>query len=226
MKIEVSSDPYDDQLQMLSSQMDSKLAAELNDSSQMTGGRLIAGKLQEISLADLLQMLGTTRKTGQLVLSDRRMLKAPSLSSLDNDTSIVFLKDGQITNALFGQQTGEAAFYSCLRRAEGHFALFPLNESEPFPEEIDFPVEALLLEGFRRMDEEKARHQHLDPQDELQVKPDEPLSSLAADELAIFQLAWKYAKVSKVIERSQKSKDETLNILDKLVRLQFIQKKS
>jgi hypothetical protein len=59
--------------------------------------------------------------------------------------------NGNVYNALFGNQRGEEAFYAMLALSQGDFALDP-NFVAP-QELFNKSPEALLLEGMRRLDE-------------------------------------------------------------------------
>ena len=102
----------------------------------------VTGSLSDIPLADILQLLANGRKTGMLVLRDgEREAK-------------VFIESGSVVNCFHGGLDGYEAFWGILEWEKGEFAL---ETDCTMPErKISMPVENLLLEGFRRLDERRA----------------------------------------------------------------------
>ncbi len=100
----------------------------------------VSGSLKEMSIPDLVQILGHGRKTGRL-----------KLVSGAHSGEIHFV-EGNIYDAIFEAQRGEEAFFSMLRFRDGKFSLDPgFTASERI---INGTPEMLLLEGLRRMDED------------------------------------------------------------------------
>ncbi len=106
-------------------------------SSNHEGG--IKGMLRDMSLVDLLQVLNMGKKTALVYLNKGR------------EEGKVFLKDGEVVHAECGQYHGEDALYYMLKWDEGRFDVEPDVPSHQ--ETIDSPLEGLLLEGMKRMDE-------------------------------------------------------------------------
>lgn len=190
----------------------------------MTGGRMIHGRLQDIALADLLQMLGATRKSGLLVLSTQKLARPPVYAEAPADTAFIYINQGDVDFAAMNDLDGEDAFFEALRKKEGFFALFPLSGDVSYNPTITTPLEALLLEGFRRLDEEKARGTKIASNDTFEVQPEEPLDSLSSEELKVFQLIWKHKKYSVLLENSPFDKPTTADLVKKLLRGGFIKK--
>jgi hypothetical protein len=92
-----------------------------------------------MGLPDMVQVLWHGRKTGAL-----------KIRSQAGSGEIHFV-NGNIYNALYGNQRGEEAFYAMLALAQGDFVLDP-NFVAP-QELFNKSPEALLLEGMRRLDE-------------------------------------------------------------------------
>lgn len=194
---------------------------ETEDHEDMgTGGRIIAGKLAELSLPDVLQMLAATRKSGVLVVSKSKLAHLPA--SGDSNNALVFLEDGLLVNADFDGQCGDHAFYRILQLHEGFFALFPKTDDFPEPH-LHWPIEQALLEGLRRLDEQVSEAS-IDLNTQLEAEPGESLSSLQPDELKVFQLAWKHQYVEKVIQLSGIDHADCLQILKKLVKAGLLKK--
>lgn len=185
-----------------------------------TDGTSIAGNLREISLPDLLQMLAGSKKSGKLVIAPTRKELHSSGSS---DSALLWISEGAVVGAQIKDLLGEDAFYELLRWRTGYFALYyrePLSNQD----NIDMPLEALLLEGFRRLDEEKTMSVQLSPGDSYDVNPDTPLNMLEPDQLRIFQLVWKKKKVAVIWDHSHLDREQTTAILRQLLRQGYILK--
>ncbi len=117
-----------------------KLKAMLDQrAASSRGNRGVSGSLQEMGLADLVQVLAQARKTGNLKIRGR------------NETGEIHFLEGAIVNAQLGELKAETAFYAMVKMTEGDFALDP--SFKPTTRAIQQSAEALLLEGMRRMDE-------------------------------------------------------------------------
>jgi pSer/pThr/pTyr-binding forkhead associated (FHA) protein len=185
------------------------------------GGPIISGRIEELSLSDVLQMLSTTQKSGKLVISEKKILSSPKTAS--KDTAILHLDKGHLKFAEYGRLIKEEAFFETLTIESGYFALFP-PQKEPFVEVIELPIESLLIQGLSYLDEKKANKDRLKESDRLQPAPDEPLSQLDAQELTLFQLAWKHQEVGKILKVCPMEKTLALDILQKLHRNGFLKK--
>jgi pSer/pThr/pTyr-binding forkhead associated (FHA) protein len=103
----------------------------------------MSGNLEEIPLPDLLQLFGTSRKAGVLVLRS------------NGREGRIYLNDGRIRFAEFGGQPGVAALkalYRMLSWQNGSFALDP-PDTRSFDAGIDVSAQEVLMEGFRQQDE-------------------------------------------------------------------------
>ncbi|OGP59151.1 MAG: hypothetical protein A2V67_07580 [Deltaproteobacteria bacterium RBG_13_61_14] len=99
----------------------------------------VTGSLTEMSLPDIIQILGAGRKTGLVTLTD------------NGRQAQIFLEEGRIVNAKMDDLKGEEAFYKILFWNQGTFSIDPTVEiSERL---ISMSNDSLMLEGFRRMDE-------------------------------------------------------------------------
>ena len=100
----------------------------------------VSGSLKEMSIPDLVQILGHGRKTGRLKLDS------------GGHTGEVHFVDGDIYNAVFEGKSGEEAFFAMIMFKDGRFSLDPgFTASERV---INMTPEMLLLEGLRRFDED------------------------------------------------------------------------
>lgn len=118
-----------------------KLTQLVDKKSDRVAPRGVTGSLSQMSLTDIVQILWHGRKTCAL-----------NITSGDSHGGIHF-QQGMIVNAIWGDATGEVAFYRLLTLGEeGEFAVDPefAPEGEPI---IQASPEALLLEGMRLLDE-------------------------------------------------------------------------
>ncbi|MEM7606854.1 MAG: HD domain-containing phosphohydrolase [Myxococcota bacterium] len=104
-----------------------------------SASRGIAGSLSDMSLPDVLQIVGNSRKTGRLMLAS------------GGRAGDVHISDGQVWDARFGRERGVEAFYRLLLLQEGDFQFD--TSFAPTSRLITDALESLLLEGMRRMDE-------------------------------------------------------------------------
>jgi len=101
----------------------------------------VSGSLSEMSLADIIQILSAGRKTGKIILRNQEQ------------SAEIHMEDGRVINALIDNLKGEEAFYKILYWSEGTFTIDPNIEiSERL---INLSTDSLMLEGYRRMDEEQ-----------------------------------------------------------------------
>lgn len=99
----------------------------------------VSGSLSEMSLPDIVQILGAGRRTCVL-------------SILHNtEKADIFLEEGRIVNTVYNEMKGEEAFYSIIGWEDGSFTIDP--KVEITERLITKNNDSLLLEGFRRLDE-------------------------------------------------------------------------
>lgn len=102
------------------------------------------GKLEEIPPEALFQTLNINQKTGIL-----------TITQLAGGTARFSLRHGALIKASYKGKTGEAAFYDILKEKEGRFKFTPGLPPEDFEvKEIGYFMK-LLMEGLRRIDEQK-----------------------------------------------------------------------
>ncbi len=110
---------------------DAKLVSDLESG--------FSGKLSMMALAELIQTLQNSQKTGVL-----------RMKSVDDEGEVHFA-EGNVRHAQLGSIGGEEAFYQLLTWAEGSFAF------ERGPVKVEFTIfkatMGLLMEGMRRQDE-------------------------------------------------------------------------
>ena len=158
----------------------------------------IRGRIAEVPLPDVAQLLGAARKTG--VLRVRR----------DEERAEVHFRDGRLVAcALEGRpEVGpRKAFSRLLAWTDGTFELWPPEEPPP-GSTLDEVVEAMLLEGMRDLDELRALGEAVVDPGALLARPAQlaaPLRSLSAEELDLWQLAVEHGTAGAVVDRSRLS---------------------
>jgi hypothetical protein len=103
----------------------------------------MSGAIDEVPLPDLLQLFGSSRKTGMLVIKT------------DADVGKVFPERGGIVHATINdnpQLDPEKSVHRILAWRHGTFYMEPLERVE-VPSRIDLSTEAALMEGMRILDE-------------------------------------------------------------------------
>lgn len=104
----------------------------------------ITASLGAFSFAGLLQSLGHGLKSVRI-----------KLTSATGETAVVYLQDGRLLHATCGELEGEDAIYRIVAwQDEGDFVVLPTKQF-PAPN-IHVPLEAVLMEGCRMLDESLA----------------------------------------------------------------------
>jgi len=117
-----------------------KVALESSRSATVASPvRGVSGQLSEMPLPDVVQIFGSGRRTGRMLIRSR------------GQTGEIHFRDGLVYDAIFGSLESAEAVYSMLALVDGEFSL----DSTFVPEEnrINASSESLLLEGMRRLDE-------------------------------------------------------------------------
>ncbi|MEZ4371608.1 MAG: DUF4388 domain-containing protein [Polyangiaceae bacterium] len=111
------------------------------------------GDLHQVSVVDLLQLLGMNRRTGALSLST------------SSGVGEVRLEDGEVVDAVYRRLEGEKALYRLLGEREGTFSFAGGYASAL--RRVETPTHSLLMEGMRRVDEVAALKTRLPVSDAL-----------------------------------------------------------
>jgi len=139
----------------------------------------MSGNLEEIPLPDLLQLFGTSRKAGVLVLRS------------SGREGRIYLNDGRIRFAEFVGSPGVPplkALYRMLTWSTGSFALDPPDKRE-LEGAIDVSAQEVLMEGFRQIDELAQLRTRLPGRMVLKLPLSPQLRDLTGDELDLLQAA-------------------------------------
>jgi hypothetical protein len=115
----------------------------------------LEGNLQDFELTDLFQLIQLGQKDGSL-----------RIQSTD-DVGVVYFKNGMIVHAKTNSLAGEPAIDSILRWRKGRFVFNPGEET--IDRTVDLPIQQVILEAARRIDELK-KIQKLVPSYDVIVK--------------------------------------------------------
>src|SRR6516165_1801201 len=105
--------------------------------------RTMSGSIEEVPLPDLLQLFGTSKKSGVLVIRT------------DDDVGRIFMRKGIIYYASINDLDDVPplkGLYRMLTWQKGLFDLDPPDERE-FPGALELSVQEILMEGMRQLDE-------------------------------------------------------------------------
>lgn len=173
-----------------SSQMLEQVAAH-RSTSQV---RSMSGTIDEVPLPDLLQLFGSSKKTGVLVVRS------------EADTGKIFLEKGFVVYASVNDRTdlpAQKTAYRIVTWQHGTFYMEPVEHKE-FPERIEMSSEGVLMEAMRLIDEVR-RMQGL-PSMRARVTLKQPLQAplreLGPDELDVLQTAINHPLVESVFNNS------------------------
>jgi DNA-binding response OmpR family regulator len=115
-----------------------RLLARRNKGESPKGVR---GSLKEMSTVDFLQSLSAGEKDVEIVLEN------------GENRGRIYMREGAIVHAELSGLNGEEAFYALVPWDEGDFQILPCSSFPP--QTIQIPLESLLIEGFRRVDEQQ-----------------------------------------------------------------------
>ena len=99
----------------------------------------LQGSLSELPLPDVIQLVSVSGKTGAFDIQSK------------NGEGKIFLRDGQIVDALVGRLRGDSAVYEMAIWTEGNFSFTPGEEPEQIT--IHMSNASLMMEAARRLDE-------------------------------------------------------------------------
>jgi len=178
--------------------------------------RTMSGSIEEVPLPDLLQLFGTSKKSGVLVVRTE-----------DNDVGKIFMRKGMIYFVLINDLDDVPplkSMYRLLSWQKGLFDLDPPDERE-FPNEINVSVQEVLMEGLRQMDEFNNLRDAL-PDLHAKLSLPSPLTpalrDLKPDELDVLQLVLNFGHLETVMNKSQGSDLDTAQAVQKLIKAGYI----
>ena len=175
----------------------------------------LSGRIEDITLPELLQLFGASRKDGVLVVRARKQ------------RARIILKEGRIIHCCIVEREHldpRKAFYRVLSWNEGSFDLEGPSE-DVFESPLEESTEALLMEGMRQLDE--LRHIEADlPRPEhvlvLQLPILPPLRSLTPELIDTLQIVHNLGRVEAILDQSAASDLDTYQELLYLLRHRYI----
>jgi hypothetical protein len=177
--------------------------------------RTMSGSIEEVPLPDLLQLFGTSKKSGVLVIRT------------EDDVGRIYLKKGNIAFAIINDLDDVQplkSLYRMLTWQKGLFDLDPPEERE-FPNEMNSSVQEVLMDGMRQLDEfNRIRSELPDLAARVAIYAPllPPLRDLKPDELDVLQLAHNYGVFETVLNKSLATDLETAEIVMKLVKASYL----
>jgi pSer/pThr/pTyr-binding forkhead associated (FHA) protein len=177
--------------------------------------RTMSGSIEEVPLPDLLQLFGTSKKTGVLVIRT------------EDDVGRIHLKKGNIAYAIINDLEDVQplkGLYRMLTWQKGLFDLEPPDE-RAFPSEMNASVQEILMEGMRQLDEfNRIRDDLPDLAARIIVSSPliPPLRDLKPEALDVLQLAHNYGTFETVLNKSLATDFETAEILRNLLKNSYL----
>lgn len=154
----------------------------------------VSGSLDQVSMADLLQIFSVNRRSGCLQVS----------AGTQREAAEIFLHDGRIEEATVGHARGEKALYRLLSWSGGRFSFVP--EQRATAVTLNASTDTLLMEGMRQGDElERMRDQIPAPDVVLErlVAADGLPEGLHPVTAEIFHLAEFYPRMGDLTDRAK-----------------------
>ncbi|MEN8181598.1 MAG: DUF4388 domain-containing protein [Myxococcota bacterium] len=177
----------------------------------------ISGKLAQVSLADVLQLLHLNQRSGSLDVTRR-------IAAGREERGRILLREGNAIQAEAGAVEGEKALFRLLGWSEGSFAFSP-GAIQVAPR-ITAPTRALLLEGARHLDEwSRARTQlpGLEAQVRLRVSSGElpnVVQPLTQEVLLLLEI---YSRVGDVVDHCTYPDYQVLRTLHTLIEREIVE---
>ncbi len=177
--------------------------------------RTMSGSIEEVPLPDLLQLFGTSKKSGVLVIRT------------EDDIGRIHLKKGIIAYAIINdldEVQPLKSLYRMLTWQKGLFDLDPPEERE-FPNEMNITVQETLMEGMRQLDEFNRIRDELPDLSTRVALPSPlipPLRDLTPEELDVLQLAHNCATFETILNKSLATDLETAEIVVKLMKSRYL----
>ncbi|MDH5672877.1 MAG: DUF4388 domain-containing protein [Myxococcales bacterium] len=142
--------------------------------------RSMSGAIDEVPLPDLLQLFGSSKKTGVLAVRT------------ETDLGKIFLENGSIVFASVNDTdvlSPDKALYRVLTWRTGTFYMEPLDEMD-LPGRLELSTEAALMEGMRLLDElGRLGLPEMRSKVSIPSPLTQPLRELSPEELDVFQVA-------------------------------------
>jgi hypothetical protein len=177
--------------------------------------RTMSGSIEEVPLPDLLQLFGTSKKSGVLVIRT------------DDDVGRIFMRKGLIYHAAINDLDDIPAMKSIYRMLTWQKGLFDLDPPDPreLPNEVNVSVQEVLMEGMRQLDEFTQLREGLPDgkaRISLMLPLVAPLRDLKPEELDALQLVHNCGSIDAVLNKSTATDLETIQRIQKLLKGSYI----
>ena len=171
----------------------------------------MSGSIEEIPLPDLLQLLGTSKKSGVLVIRTE-----------EDVIGRIYMRKGLVYFASINDMDEIHPFKSVFRMLSWTNGLFDLEppDERTFANPLDMPVQGVLMEGMRQMDELnqiKERLPRLTSRLHMAMPLQPALRDLKPQELDILQLVHNFGYFEQVLNQSPSSDLDTAQAILKLI---------
>ncbi|MGF1508324.1 MAG: FHA domain-containing protein [Myxococcota bacterium] len=179
-------------------------------------GAQAAGTLEQVSVPDLLQLFGTSRRTGVLQLEG------------EGHQGRIYFRDGDLYYAAFDENHDLGPMKALCRLVgwrSGSYAFGPSSGESDFMLELEDSTENLVTSAIHEHTEfERLRQQLPSMEDHFDVPRPLPglLSGLPVRDLEVFQLVYDCRRLDHILDRSPSTDFETAASLLRLVDLGFI----
>lgn len=190
-------------------------AATMQQRTMVGEAPRMTGNIEEIPLPDLLQLFGTSKKNGVLVIRTETL------------TGRIYLSTGLVAHAMIEgmpQLSAAKAAYRMLAWQSGVFELEPPAAEEP-PNPWNSSVQSLLMEGFRQQDELNRLLDELPPLEhrlQLRTPLEAPLHELEPSHLDVLQLALNSSSIAALFDRTAVTDLETAEIIKSLIKRGYL----
>lgn len=173
----------------------------------------MTGNLEEIPLPDLMQLLGTSRKDGTLVIHSVHVGR-------------LHLRGGELIDASIDGAPiiPQKAAYRMLGWSTGTFALEPIDPSARHSMQMN--AQAYLMEGFRQQDELRSlshRGPSVDQRLGLRSPLEAPLQDLEQSQLEVLQASINAPTFAVALDRSPKTDFDTYKDVHDLIRRGYLE---
>jgi pSer/pThr/pTyr-binding forkhead associated (FHA) protein len=199
--------------------------ASTMDGAQQRGTRTVtsdarmSGNLEEIPLPDLLQLFGSSRKTGTLVVTSEGKVGRIHLRA-----GLVHFVEAETDEGVPLPVEGLKFAYRMISWERGLFELTP-EDPRKFEPPLDLNVQEILMEGFRQKDEMSQLSAKLPPP-EAKIGPHLPLTAklreLSPDHLDVFQAVLGGKTMRTVMDQSPLDDLKTAQILAELIQKGYV----